>query len=156
MLSRGQLDTRNEIFLGISAEVFDGQLTSCKDYRLGKILKHEGESRCRVSHSVGAMENDKTVIRLVFFSNNPDETGPKLGRHVAGVDGMVKLKHINTCRKIFHFGQVAHQMIEIQWLQSFGLMIDSHANGTACIDEQHSACRVYSSLIIHACTSSFT
>ena len=143
MVVGGQFDARHQVLFAVGAQLPYGQLTSCEDDRLGEVLEHEGESRGGECHGVGAVEDDESVVVVVFAVDDAHELCPQRRCHVTGVDGRREMVGVDASAQVFELRQVAHEVVEIERFQGIGHGVASHANGSSGVDHQHLACAPY-------------
>ena len=82
VLCCGYFDTGNQIFLAIGTQYADGQLRARQNHGLGKVLKHITERRGSISHRVGSMEHNETIVLVVVVDNDVYHVGPKGRIHI--------------------------------------------------------------------------
>ena len=136
-VGRCQFDAGHEVLLAVGAQLSQRQLRSGEDDGLGEVLEHEGERRCRVGHRVGAVQNDEAVVAVVVAGNDLHQLGPRARTDVTGVDGRRELVHIDARAQIFHFRQVADDVVEVERLEGSRARVAAHSDGSARIDEQY-------------------
>ncbi len=73
---RGKLYARDEILLTVGAQLSYRELRPSEDYRFGEVFKHKRQSRCRVCHGVGAMQDDKSVVFIIVGRNDSHQLRP--------------------------------------------------------------------------------
>ena len=135
VLGRCYLHRRDQVLLAVGAQLADRQLATGEDDGLRQVLQHVGEGRGGVGHRVGAVQHYEAVVLLVAVGDAVRDVGPSGWRHVAGVDGRLELIGVDLRVKLFQFGHVVEQMLEVEGLQGARLRVAVHADRTACIDE---------------------
>ena len=139
ILGSGDLDSGDEVFLAVGAQLTDGQLGAREDDGLREVLKHIGEGRGGIGHRVGAMEHHESVVVVVAVGDAVADVGPSGGRHVAGVDGWRELIGLDLGVELLEFGHMDEQMLEVEGLEGTRLRVAVHADRAACIDEKYLA-----------------
>ena len=61
------LNGGNEVFLAVCTRDSYRKLASGEYDRLGKSLDHKAHCRCRVSHSVGSVQDHESVIFVILL-----------------------------------------------------------------------------------------
>ena len=79
---RRQFDTRQQVLLAVGAELSDRQLRTGQNHRLREVLEHERERRCRVRHSVGAVQHHESVVFVVVVGYDAYKLSPSTQAHV--------------------------------------------------------------------------
>lgn len=74
-----------KILAGVGVAVFDGSLCSGQNDRLLAVLNQEVEHARRVSHCVGAVRDDESVVIVIFLADLARKLEPILGAHVRAV-----------------------------------------------------------------------
>ena len=137
VVSRSQLNTRHKVLLAVGTQLTDRQLRAGKDNRLGQVLEHKRQCTCRVSHSVGAMQNHEAVVTVVSVGNDAHNLSPASKRNVRRVDWRRKLVSVYVRLKVGKFGKIGNEVLEVEGFESTGLWVASHTNSTAGINQQH-------------------
>ena len=81
------------------------------------------------------MQHHKSVVVRVAVGNDVAQVRPQPWRHVAGVDGRLKLVGVNLQIELPQFGHILQEVLEVKRLQSARLRIAVHSDSPACIDE---------------------
>ena len=79
---RRQFDTRQQVLLAVGAELSDRQLRTGQNHRFREVLEHERERRCRVRHSVGAVQHHESVVFVVVVGYDAYKLSPSTQAHV--------------------------------------------------------------------------
>ena len=69
VLRRRNLQGRNDVFAGVGAGHPDGQLSTRQNHGFLEVLEHKTQRRGGVGHGVGAVQNHKTVVKIVVAPN---------------------------------------------------------------------------------------
>ena len=81
------------------------------------------------------MEYYETVVLLVMVGNDVAQVCPQCRRHVAGVDGRLKLVGVNLQIELPQLGHILQEVLEVKRLQSARLRIAVHSDSPARVDE---------------------
>ena len=137
MARSGNLDTGEEIFFAVGAELSDGELAAGDDDGLGEVFEHKTECRGRESHRVGAVEEHKTIVGIVVLGNEFDHPRPKLRFHVGRVDGRTEGDGVYPVVEALKFGHKIADVLPVESLESTGLGVFHHADGSAGVDDEN-------------------
>ena len=149
---RSKLYTCDKILLTVGAQLTNRQLRSCKNDRLGKVLKHKRQGTRRVSHGVCAMKDDEAVITVIIVCNDAHKLRPPPERHVRRVDRRCELISVYVSLQVSEFWQIGNQVFKVKRLKRSCLHIAPHSYSTAGIDKQHFVDACICSVVVHHCT----
>ena len=130
------LNACQEVFLAVRAQLADGQLRASEDDGLAQILEHETQGRCREGHRVRAMQDDETIVAVVFLANDLGNPHPVFRLHIARVDGRAKHDGVDMKVEPLEFGHVLLKLFPVEVLKRARFGILNHTNGATRIDEQ--------------------
>ena len=135
VLCRSYLDGRNQVLLAVRPQLADGQLRAGEDDGLRQVLQHVAQRRCRVGHRVRAVQHHEAVVAVVVVGYHVAQVSPPCRRHVARVDGRLKLVGIYLYVKLFQLRHVVQQVLEVERFQCPRGRVAVHADGAAGVDE---------------------
>ena len=83
------------------------------------------------------MEDDKAVVAVVVVGYAMAKIGPSRRRHIAGVDGRLKLVGVNLNVELSQLGHVLYQVLEVERFECSGQRIAVHADSATGINEEY-------------------
>ncbi len=98
----------DEILLTVGADFAYWQLRAGDNHRLAQVFEHERQSRSRVGHGVGAMQNHETVVTVIILDYASGNILPVGGMHVAGIERRLELNVVDVVVEHLYLGHVVH------------------------------------------------
>ena len=136
----GNLDTGEQVFLPIGAQLPEGQLTAGDHDGLGQIFEHEAQGRSRESHGIRTVEQDETVVAIIVLRNDLNHATPILRFHVRGVDGRAESHSVDLVVKAIQLRHKVADVFPIESLECAGDGILEHTDGSAGVDDEYAGC----------------
>ena len=112
----GQFEGTDEILTAVAPQHTHRQLAAGENDGFGEVLEHEAEGRSRVGHGVGAVQNHKAVVVVVFAFYAFGNIHPEIGGHVRGIDDIVQLTGVDSVGTAL---QLWHQVVDVTERKGF-------------------------------------
>ena len=131
-----QFDGGDQVFLGVGAQMPDGELRAGKDDRFGQPREHETQRRSGIGHRIGAVQYHEAVVGLVTVAHHRSDLHPVGRGDIGRVQQMVECVGIQRAVDRAGFGQVGQDVVKVERTQPAGYLVPHHADGPSGVDQQ--------------------
>ena len=130
VLRSSNLNSRQQILLGIAAQHTHGQLAAGEHHRLGEVLQHERQCGRRIGHRVRTMQNDKAVIGRIIVIDHLRHAYPAVGVDIRRVQKGRESLYIHLYGVLKQLRHIGLESVHIRRHECTGRFIAHHGDGT--------------------------